>query len=175
MPRNLETSNELRRPFKAVEKRLAGRQILLTTRDASDRMASVRRKGTEPEIVVRRAISYLGYRYTLHNKDLPGSPDLANRSHKWAVFVHGCYWHHHDGCFRATTPKSNTKFWLAKFEANKRRDVEALDALNRMGYAVATIWECECRSPELTRVALRRFLRRRPTGQLPAICPNCAA
>src|SRR5579864_6957369 len=109
-----------RRPFKSVEKRLSGRRRLLTTPETSERMARVRRKGTAPEVVVRTALSHLGYRYTLANGDLPGSPDLANRSKKWAVFVHGCYWHHHAVCPRATTPKSNTAFWLAKFTANER-------------------------------------------------------
>lgn len=146
-----------RRPFKAVEKRLAGRRRLLTTRETSERMAGVRRKGTAPEGLVRAALSCLGRRYTLHNEDLPGSPDLANRSKKWAVFVHGCYWHHHARCPRATTPKSNTDFWLAKFAANKRRDAQAVDALESMGYAVTTIWECECDSSQSIRVALSRL------------------
>lgn len=117
-------------------------------------MSKIRQKGTAPEIGVRRALSFLGYRYTLNNHDLPGSPDLANRSRKWAVFVHGCYWHHHADCPRATTPKSNTGFWLAKFAANKRRDAEAVDALGRRGYAVITLWECECGSSSAKRIAL---------------------
>src|SRR5258708_1351629 len=146
-----------RRPFKAVEKRLAGRRRLLTTRETSERMAGGPRKGTAPEGLGRSALGRLGYRYALHNEDLPGSPDLANRSKKWAVFVHGCYWHHHVGCPRATTPKSNTEFWLAKFAANERRDAEAEDTLQSMGYAVATIWECECDSSQSIRAALRRL------------------
>lgn len=146
-----------RRPFKAVEKKLAGRRRLLTTRETSERMARVRRKGTAPEGLVRDALSRLGRRYTLHNEDLPGSPDFANRSKKWAVFVHGCYWHHHAGCPRATTPKSNVEFWLAKFAANERRDARTVVELENMGYAVATIWECECDSSQLIRVALSRL------------------
>jgi DNA mismatch endonuclease Vsr len=144
-------------PFKAVEKRLAGPRRLLTTRETSERMARVRRKGTAAEGLVRGTLSRLGVRYTLHNEDLPGSPDLANRSKKWAVFVHGCYWHHHAGCPRATTPKSNTEFWLAKFAANRRRDMQAVDALERMGYEVTTIWECECDSFQSIRLAPSRL------------------
>ena len=150
-----------RRPFKAVEKRLAGRRRLLTTPETSERMARVRRKGTAPEALVRSVLSRLGYRYTLANADLAGSPDLANRSKKWAVFVHGCYWHHHAGCPRATTPKTNTAFWLAKFAANERRDGEAVEALESIGFTVATIWECECDSPRSIRVAVgKRGVRR---------------
>jgi DNA mismatch endonuclease, patch repair protein len=138
-----------RRPFKATEKRLAGRRRLLTTREASERMARVRRKGTAPEIFVRSALSLLGYRYTLNNEDLPGSPDLANRSKRWAVFVHGCYWHHHTGCPGATTPKSNRPFWLAKFAANTARDFKVAEALARGGYLVISLWECECFSERI--------------------------
>jgi DNA mismatch endonuclease (patch repair protein) len=154
MPRNSVTSDSERRPFKAVEKRLSGRHRLLTTPVTSERMSKIRQKGTAPEIVVRRALSLLGFRYTLDNRDLPGSPDLANRSKKWAVFVHGCYWHHHDECPRATTPRSNSKFWLAKFAANKRRDAEVVRALESMGFAVFKIWECECVSSQSVQDAL---------------------
>src|ERR1700733_258871 len=159
MRRNSATSNEVRRPFKVVEKRLAGRRRLLTTQETSERMARVRRRGTAPELLVRRAVSSLGYRYRLNNKDLAGSPDLANRSKKWAVFVHGCYWHHHLGCSGATTPKSNTGFWLAKFDANRQRDARAVDALKCRGYAVITLWECECSSFDCVQSALGRFQR----------------
>jgi DNA mismatch endonuclease (patch repair protein) len=116
-------------------------------------MAGVRRKGTAPEHLVRSALNRLGYRYTLANEDLPGSPDLANRSKKWAVFVHGCYWHHHAGCPRATIPKINTAFWLAKFAANERRDAKAIEALEGLGYTLVVIWECE----------IQRAGTRRPT------------
>jgi DNA mismatch endonuclease (patch repair protein) len=151
MRRNSVTSDGERRPFKAVEKRLAGRHRLVTTRGTSKRMAKVRRKGTAPEILVRKALSWLGYRYTLNNEDLPGSPDLANRSKKWVVFVHGCYWHHHAGCPRATTPKSNRPFWLAKFAANRVRDMKAAEALAGKQYLVITLWECECSSERIYR------------------------
>jgi DNA mismatch endonuclease (patch repair protein) len=138
----------VRQPFKAVESRLAGLGPLLTTRVASERMSRVRQHGTAPEILVRRVVSSFGNRYTIHNRDLPGSPDIANRSKRWVIFVHGCYWHHHASCRRATVPKSNADFWLAKFAANRHRDAEAAKALRKQGYAVYTLWECACKSPE---------------------------
>jgi DNA mismatch endonuclease (patch repair protein) len=136
------------RPFKRVERRLAGRRVLHTDATASARMARVRRAGTAPELVVRRAASLAGLRYTVSNKDLPGSPDLANRTRRIAVFVHGCYWHHHGGrCVKSTVPKSNRAFWLAKFAWNRARDRATRRALTRMGFTVVVIWECQVADP----------------------------
>jgi DNA mismatch endonuclease (patch repair protein) len=132
-----------RQPFKKVEKRLAGRAALLTDAATSARMSRIRQKGTLPELTVRRAAATLGLRYTVNNKDLPGSPDLANRSRRWAIFVHGCYWHRHEGCNKATTPGSNAQFWLNKFSRNVARDDAARDSLRRAGYRVLTFWQCE--------------------------------
>jgi DNA mismatch endonuclease (patch repair protein) len=132
-----------KQPFKKVERRLAGKAALRTDAVTSARMSRIRQAGTEPEMTVRRAVSTLGLRYTVNNKDLPGSPDLANRSRRWAVFVHGCYWHRHAGCYRATTPRTNTEFWLNKFSRNVARDAEARGTLRRKGYKVLTLWQCE--------------------------------
>jgi DNA mismatch endonuclease (patch repair protein) len=106
-------------------------------------MGRVRQSGTAPEMIVRRAVSTLGLRYTVRNRDLPGSPDLANRSHRWAVFVHGCYWHRHEGCHKATTPRTNRRFWLNKCSCNVARDEAARIELERRGYRVLTFWQCE--------------------------------
>jgi DNA mismatch endonuclease, patch repair protein len=130
-------------PFKNVEKRLAGRSRPITDAATSARMSRIRQKGTAPELRVRRAVAALGLRYTTDNADLPGSPDLANRSRRWAIFVHGCYWHRHEGCHKATTPRSNTVFWLNKFSCNVARDNAAQAALQRAGYRVLTFWQCE--------------------------------
>lgn len=111
--------------------------------ETSARLGRIRQKGTTPELAVRRVLTTLGARYTTSNRDLPGSPDLANRRHRWAVFVHGCFWHRHEGCRRTTTPSRNRDFWLAKFAANQARDARALEALKVLGYRVAVIWECE--------------------------------
>jgi DNA mismatch endonuclease, patch repair protein len=129
--------------FKKVEKRLAGKAALRTDAPTSARMGRIRQSGTAPEMTIRRAASTLGLRYTVKNKDLPGSPDLANRSRRWAIFVHGCYWHHHTGCHKATTPRTNTEFWLNKFSRNVARDARARSELERQGYRVVTLWQCE--------------------------------
>jgi DNA mismatch endonuclease, patch repair protein len=106
-------------------------------------MAAVRQRGTMPELAVRRAATAAGLRYTLSNRDLPGSPDLANRARRYAVFVHGCFWHRHSGCRRTTTPARNHGFWMEKFAANVARDRRVVRALRALGYAVVTVWECE--------------------------------
>jgi DNA mismatch endonuclease, patch repair protein len=106
-------------------------------------MGRVRQSGTAPEMAIRRAVSTLGLRYTVSNRDLPGSPDLANRSRRWAIFVHGCYWHRHAGCYKTTTPRTNTDFWLNKFSRNIARDEAARIELERRGYRVLTFWQCD--------------------------------
>jgi DNA mismatch endonuclease (patch repair protein) len=121
----------------------------------SARLGRIRQKGTAPEQIVRGLLSSIGARYTLANRDLPGSPDLANRTRSWAVFVHGCFWHSHRGCVRATVPKRNRDFWLAKFEANRKRDKRAISGLRRAGFTVVLIWECEA---ELRPDGVRRRL-----------------
>lgn len=105
--------------------------------------ARVRQKGTSAELAVAAALRELGVAYRLNVKSLPGSPDFANRKRKWAVFVHGCYWHHHTGCKRATVPKTNEAFWRGKFADNRARDARAILALRRVGFRVAVVWECE--------------------------------
>jgi len=154
----MTTQNQL---FRRVEKRLARGRRLTTTADASARLAKVRQHGTQPELAVRRAASRLGLRYTLKNRDLPGSPDLANRTKRFAIFVHGCFWHRHVGCSRATTPKTNRAFWRAKFKRNQARDQDALWALRRRGYIAVVIWECETRKPQTNQMRLQQLTRLR--------------
>jgi len=119
------------------------RHRLIVDPETSKRLGRIRQHGTSAELIVRRSIFALGHRYRTQNRDLPGSPDLANRSKKWAVFVHGCFWHRHKGCTRTTTPKRNRAFWLDKFTANISRDRRAISALRRCGWIVVVIWECE--------------------------------
>ena len=119
------------------------RERIVTDAATSRRMADVRQKDTTPELAVRQALTMLGLRYRVRNRDLPGSPDIANRSRRWAVFVHGCFWHRHPGCVRTTTPKRNRVFWIRKFEANVARDARAVAELQKRGFRVITIWECE--------------------------------
>lgn len=150
-----------RRSFKRVERKLASGVELLTDAETSIRMGRVRQRHTAPEMVVRRACAALNQRYRLSNHDLPGSPDLANRSRHWAIFVHGCFWHHHVGCRNATVPKSNRSFWQAKFRRNQARDDQARWALTRAGYAVLTVWECQTReNASGLAELLRSFFRR---------------
>jgi DNA mismatch endonuclease, patch repair protein len=84
----------------------------------------------------------MGHRFRVHNRDLPGSPDIANRSRRWAVFVNGCFWHRH-GCKKTTTPTRNRDFWLKKFADNRTRDAQNVDRLRSCGWAVIVVWECE--------------------------------
>ncbi|WP_237359258.1 very short patch repair endonuclease [Rhizobium phaseoli] len=106
-------------------------------------MAGVRQKGTRIETVVAEILGELGLRYRKNVKQLVGSPDFANRSRRWAIFVNGCFWHHHTGCRKATVPKTNTGFWTRKFRDNRRRDAKAIMSLRRSGYRVVVVWECE--------------------------------
>lgn len=106
-------------------------------------MQRVRQAATPAERAVAQACRELGLAYRLNVKSLPGSPDLANKHRRWAIFVNGCYWHHHRGCTRATIPKRNRPFWVAKFLANRARDVKKIRQLRARGFKVILIWECE--------------------------------
>ncbi|ANB17236.1 Putative patch repair protein [Dokdonella koreensis DS-123] len=106
---------------------------------------------------MRDAVRRLSVRFTTDNTDLPGSPDLANRRRHFAIFVHGCFWHRHANCARATTPSSNREFWSNKFKANARRDRRVVRALRRLGFKVMVIWECRTRDPVALTGRIRRF------------------
>jgi DNA mismatch endonuclease (patch repair protein) len=118
-------------------------------------MSRVRGKDTSPEMRVRRAAHALGLRFRLHRKELPGRPDLIFPKHRVALFVHGCFWHRHPGCAKASTPKSRTDFWQAKFDANVARDARVATELEALSWRVATIWECETKRDEKLDAALR--------------------
>lgn len=106
-------------------------------------MARVRQRGTEVERTVGVVLRRLGASYRLNVRKLPGSPDFANKTRKWAVFVQGCFWHRHTSCPRATVPKTNEMFWRDKFSANRKRDARAVRELRRLGFRVTLVWECE--------------------------------
>lgn len=108
----------------------------------SEVMSKVRSKDSKAEIKVRSALHAAGFRFRLHRKDLPGTPDILLPKHRLAIFVHGCFWHRHEGCPRASTPKSNKVFWEMKFNQNVERDNKARMALEKMGWRVLIIWEC---------------------------------
>lgn len=124
------------------------------------RMSRQRRKSTDPERRVRSCLYAMGVRYRLHVRGLPGSPDIANQRRRWAIFVHGCYWHHHAGCARATIPQRNRPFWEAKFAANRKRDARKVGELEALGYRVLVIWECETRDSDSLSDKVQLFFRK---------------
>lgn len=120
-------------------------------------MSRIRSKDTKPEILVRKAIHAKGYRFRLHEKKLPGKPDLVLAKHRLVIFVNGCFWHRHEGCKLSTNPKSNTDFWERKFSDNVRRDEQNKKKLQALGWGVQVIWECETRDSELLDLRLKRI------------------
>lgn len=110
--------------------------------ERSRNMSAIKNKDTKPEIKLRKILTAGGFKYRLHKKDLPGKPDLYLSRYKTAVFVHGCYWHRHENCKFAYTPKSNTDFWSAKFEENVNRDRVKINQLIQMSFRVIVVWEC---------------------------------
>jgi DNA mismatch endonuclease Vsr len=118
-------------------------RVVHPSAETSARMRRIRQKDTKIEAAVALGLRDLGLHYRKNVRNLPGSPDFANKSKRWAVFVHGCFWHHHTGCHKATVPKSNRRFWLNKFRDNMRRDARCVRLLRREGYRVVVIWECQ--------------------------------
>lgn len=121
-------------------------------------MRAVRSKNTTPELKLRRLLHGAGYRFRLHRKDLPGSPDLTFSGRKAVVFVHGCFWHGHDCKRGARAPKSNAGYWTAKIARNVARDARTLDALAAMNWRVAIVWECELKEPQAVLRQISKFL-----------------
>lgn len=115
----------------------------LSESDRSRAMAKVRSADTKPEWILRCGLHRLGFRYRLSDGRLPGRPDIVFPKYKSVVFVHGCYWHRHKGCKDASTPKSNTEFWLTKFTENVRRDKGNTRDLEKLGWRVLVVWECQ--------------------------------
>lgn len=122
----------------------------------SDLMRRVGLKDTAPELAVRRIAHAMGLRFRLHRRDLPGTPDLVFPRHRTAMFVHGCFWHRHQGCRRCTAPKTRPEFWSAKFAANIVRDARKAAELELEGWRVLTIWECEATKSDRVRAVLGR-------------------
>jgi DNA mismatch endonuclease (patch repair protein) len=124
----------------------------------SEIMRSVRSKNTKPEMTIRRLLHRLGYRYRIHARDLPGTPDIAFRARKKAIFVHGCFWHMHRNCRRSSIPASNREYWEKKLNRNRERDREHREALISAGWAVLVVWECEIKNLDLLADRLVEFL-----------------
>ena len=132
-------------------------------------MARVRQRGTSAELSVAKALRALGAAYRLNVRSLPGSPDFANKRGRWAVFVQGCYWHHHTACGRATVPRTNEGFWREKFVANRSRDARAVRALRKARFRIALIWECEVADPDKVRKKLSKVLEPRRVDMREAV------
>lgn len=125
-------------------------------------MKSVGTKNTGPELIVRQALTKLGYRYRLHRKDLPGSPDIAFIGRRKAIFVHGCFWHGHE-CQKGKAPRSRLEYWGPKLEKNKQRDERKAQELRELGWSVATIWQCELGDGTRLEERLVNFLGKPPS------------
>jgi DNA mismatch endonuclease, patch repair protein len=121
-------------------------------------MRRITAKNTKPELLVRRILYSLGYRYRLHAKDLPGKPDIVFRSRKIAILVHGCFWHQHESCREGRVPNSRREYWVPKLERNNRRDKENLAALSQLGWRILVVWECEAKDLSLLEHRLRDYL-----------------
>jgi len=130
----------------------------LSPEDRSHRMSLVRGTDTKPEMFVRKLVHGMGYRYRLHQHNLPGTPDLVFKSRKAVIFVHGCFWHRHEGCPQARIPKSRVDFWTKKLEGNRLRDEQKLSMLRTARWRVLIVWECELKNKEALAKKLRLFL-----------------
>jgi len=128
----------------------------LTAEARSALMSRVRNKNTKPELVVRSILHRMGFRFRIHQRTLPGTPDIVLARHRTAIFVHGCFWHSHANCRRGRLPTSRSDFWEAKIRRNIERDSVAEAALDSLGYRVLVLWECEVKDEESVRGKLRR-------------------
>jgi DNA mismatch endonuclease (patch repair protein) len=132
----------------------------LSPSERSARMSRVRSRDSKPEMLVRRLIHAMGFRYRLHDRKLPGSPDLVFAARRKAIFVHGCFWHRHPDpcCPLARLPKSRLDFWLPKLQTNRERDLRLQSELSALGWRFLVVWECEMRDREQLQNRLRAFL-----------------
>ena len=122
---------------------MSNEEIYKVSEQRSRNMSAIKSKNTKPEIIVRKLLHSKGYRFRLHKKDLPGSPDIVLPKYKTAIFVHGCFWHRHQNCKYASTPKTRQEFWEAKFRENINRDKKHQENLSSMGWKIIIVWECE--------------------------------
>jgi DNA mismatch endonuclease (patch repair protein) len=130
----------------------------LTRLERSKTMRAVRSVHTSPELLVRRIVFSLGYRYRLHDRRLPGCPDLLFPSRKKAIFVHGCFWHRHSCPAGRKRPKTNIPYWSSKLAGNKRRDLRNLVRMQALGWRTLVLWECELKEPLAVGRRIVRFL-----------------
>lgn len=141
----------------AVHLRRGGVADRVSREKRSEIMRAVKSKNTTPEMIVRKLVFSLGYRYRLHRRDLPGRPDLVFPKYRIALFVHGCFWHRHPGCSKATMPKTNVAMWRSKFKRNVERDALNIADITNLGWRAEVIWECETKSPELLQLRIEEI------------------
>ena len=122
------------------------------------RMKRVKQRDTAPELIVRKILFSLGYRYRVHRRDLPGSPDIVFPGRRKIIFVNGCFWHGHENCLRASLPKTHFQYWKDRISQNQKRDARSIAALERLGWIVDTIWECQTKDMTSLEERLTRFL-----------------
>jgi DNA mismatch endonuclease (patch repair protein) len=125
-------------------------------------MSQIRNKNTKPEIIVRSIVHRMGFRFSLHNKKLPGKPDIVLCRHKKIIFVHGCFWHIHNCKYGRVKPATNAEFWATKRQRNAARDKENIKQLKKLDWRVLVIWECQIRKPESVVKKIRKFLNKNP-------------
>lgn len=130
----------------------------ITKEHRSWNMSRIGGKNTKPELRVRKALHHMGFRFRLHRKDLPGHPDIVLPKYKTVILVHGCYWHRHPGCRFAYTPKTNVDFWTHKFAENVERDRLNKAELQRLGWRVSVIWECETANREMLSLRINEIM-----------------
>jgi DNA mismatch endonuclease (patch repair protein) len=133
---------------------------VLTPEERRRNMAAIRGKDTQPEMLLRRLVHSMGYRYRLHVRNLPGCPDIVLPRHRKVILVHGCFWHRHNCRLGRPWPRTRAAFWRAKLEGNKARDIRNLRKLRQLGWKVLTVWECQIHHLRMDKVAARitRFL-----------------
>lgn len=136
-------------------------------------MAGIRGRDTRPELRLRKALFARGFRYRINDRRLPGRPDLVFPRYRAAVMVHGCFWHRHADCRYATVPATRTDFWMAKFEANRKRDRVVLEELARAGWRCAVVWECGLKGPQ-AETTIERVARWLESGATPPVSGSAA-
>lgn len=133
---------------------------IISKQKRSEVMSKIHAKDTKPEKIVRSLLHRRGFRFQLHNKNLPGKPDICLPKYHTVIFVHGCFWHRHKGCKRATTPASNIRYWSKKFHRNVERDKHNVRLLRKSGWQVLIVWECQLRMLDKLMGRLQQAIRK---------------
>jgi DNA mismatch endonuclease, patch repair protein len=128
-------------------------------------MARIRGADTKPELLVRSIVHRLGFRFRLHDKRLPGNPDMVLRRHHKVIFVHGCFWHGHKGCMRSSRPAANSSFWRKKLDGNVARDRKNMRLLHKAGWETLVVWQCQISNIERLTLRIERFMKKQGDGE----------